>query len=339
MLTISYFFVQFVSTYVTSYGVNMEAVKEHGILAIATRLKLLSDKLYGYVDHIFSEKGYQFQARWYLYLSTIARHGEIGIMDLARMMGQSHPAVVQLNKKMLKNEIIQIIPDPDDDRKKNISLTDKGQVLYDELKLFAPIIEKSLNKIDLDYELKIMKTIETLEIALAEVNITKDVLRRMDDRITKKVEIITYDPKYRSDFKRLNIEWLEKYFYVEEIDDTVLSDPEKYILYPGGQIFFAKIHNEIVGTCALIKSDDDFWELSKMAVTEGYQGLKIGEKLAVRVIDEFESFNIGTLYLESNSKLIPAIRLYEKLGFRHLKKKDDSHYQRANVYMVYFNED
>lgn len=44
------------------------------------------------------------------------------------------------------------------------------------------------------------------------------------------IEIIDFEPKYRDDFKNLNVEWLEKYFEVEPYDKEVLSNPEKYIL-------------------------------------------------------------------------------------------------------------
>ena len=40
------------------------------------------------------------------------------------------------------------------------------------------------------------------------------------------------------------------------------------------------------------------------------------------------------LFLESNSKLHPAIRLYESSGFTHVARPaGDAHYQRADVYM------
>ena len=148
------------------------------------------------------------------------------------------------------------------------------------------------------------------------------------------LQIIEFEPRYRDFFRLLNEEWLIKYFYIEPIDKTILGDPETYILSKGGYIFFARYHDEIVGTCALINQGEFGYELSKMAVTEKYQGLKIGQKLAEAVIEKAKNIKQAKIFLETNSKLSPAISLYEKLGFKHQKPRfDQSKYERADVYM------
>ena len=72
-----------------------------------------------------------------------------------------------------------------------------------------------------------------------------------------------------------------------------------------------------------------------MSVPEKYQGLKIGRKLAQAAIKQFEQSDVPNLYLETNSKLKPAIKLYESLGFVHKGIKPGTHYKRADVYMVF----
>jgi ribosomal protein S18 acetylase RimI-like enzyme len=53
-------------------------------------------------------------------------------------------------------------------------------------------------------------------------------------------------------------------------------------------------------------------------------------------IEEFLRREGRTLFLETNSKLTPALRLYESMGFQHQPAvKTDSHYARADVYMVW----
>jgi len=64
--------------------------------------------------------------------------------------------------------------------------------------------------------------------------------------------IVDYAPRWRGDFARLNIEWLERWFTVEPIDREVLGDPETHILAPGGHVLFAiDEHDRVVGTVAL----------------------------------------------------------------------------------------
>jgi hypothetical protein len=49
--------------------------------------------------------------------------------------------------------------------------------------------------------------------------------RRQRERAA--VEIIDYAPQYAADFKRLNIAWLERYFYVEALDDQGAVRPAR----------------------------------------------------------------------------------------------------------------
>jgi putative acetyltransferase len=129
------------------------------------------------------------------------------------------------------------------------------------------------------------------------------------------IEIIDYEPRYKDDFRSLNIEWISKYFEVEPLDLQQLDHPEDYIISKGGRIYFAKSGEEIVGTVALKKVSDTVFELSKMGVSPNYQGKGIGKKLGEHLIQEARDLGCKLLFLESNQKLIPAINLYKKLGF------------------------
>ena len=66
------------------------------------------------------------------------------------------------------------------------------------------------------------------------------------------INIINFKTKYEKVFYNLNIEWLRKFFIVEQYDDQILSNSKKYIIDEGGEIFFAKIKNEVVGTVCLL---------------------------------------------------------------------------------------
>ena len=148
----------------------------------------------------------------------------------------------------------------------------------------------------------------------------------------EEVEIIDYSPAYKDDIKRLNVEWLEKFFSVEPIDIKLLSDPEGEIINKGGLIFYAKRNEEILGTATLLYIDQDSYELSKMAVTPKAQGLGIGNKLMDHCIEVARKNNRSKLILFSNTKLQPAILLYRKYGFVETPLSE-SNYKRSNIKM------
>ena len=146
------------------------------------------------------------------------------------------------------------------------------------------------------------------------------------------VEIIPFSAELAAPIKTLNLEWLRKYFKVEPKDELVLSDPQGQIIDKGGMIFYAKYKDEIIGTVSLIKIDNTTFELSKMAVTDGIQGLGIGKKMMLHCIAVAEEKGIEKLILYSNRKLLPAIHLYEKFGFVEVAL-EGSVYERADIKM------
>ena len=143
------------------------------------------------------------------------------------------------------------------------------------------------------------------------------------------IEIIDYLPAYKDDFKRLNLEWISKYFEVEEPDLQQLDHPEEYILAKGGKIYLARTGTQIIGTITLKKDSDTVYELSKMAVSPEFQGRGVARLLAEHLIREAINLGCTLLFLESNQKLVPALNLYKKLGFSEVPL-GQSPYSRAD---------
>ena len=146
------------------------------------------------------------------------------------------------------------------------------------------------------------------------------------------VQIIPFSTDLKNEIKTLNLEWLKKYFKVEGKDEQMLSDPQGEIIDKGGMIFYAKYNHKIVGTASLLKINETTFELSKMAVTNGVQGLGIGQKLLEHCLKIAEQNGIKKLILYSNRKLLPAIYLYIKFGFQEVPLEEGV-YERADIKM------
>ncbi len=148
------------------------------------------------------------------------------------------------------------------------------------------------------------------------------------------VDIISYSPEYAEDFKRISYQWIDQYFGIEQEDRELMENHKARILDTGGAILLAKIEQEIVGVCALIKHNNQYYELAKMGVLPKYQGLKIGKRLAEAILNEALDLGAEKVFLESSSKLNAALALYHKLGFRPDPDLEITPYSRCNVQLV-----
>jgi GNAT superfamily N-acetyltransferase len=155
--------------------------------------------------------------------------------------------------------------------------------------------------------------------------------------LNRSVTIREFEPADGPAFRRLNEEWITRYFALEAKDEYSLAHPQEAILAPGGRIFLACLPTtgEAIGCCALMPRGPGEFELAKMAVTESSQGSGVGRRLLEHAIAEALAAGATRLYLETNHRLAGAIRLYESVGFRHLppERIEPSPYARADVYM------
>lgn len=146
------------------------------------------------------------------------------------------------------------------------------------------------------------------------------------------VQIIDYHPKWQPDFERLNRAWIEQYFTMEPRDVETLTEPEKNVIEPGGVILFASYNDQIAGTVALKKVDETTFELTKMAVAEGFRRKGIGKAIAVAALEKARELGAQRIILYSETILGGAINLYRQLGFQEIELESDT-YRRANIKM------
>ena len=146
--------------------------------------------------------------------------------------------------------------------------------------------------------------------------------------------IVTFDPRWRADFARLNYAWINALFAVEEPDRRILENPEHEIIEPGGQVFIALCHDRAVGTVALKREDERTFELTKMAVDESVRGRGIGKQLLASALSYAQHHGATRVVLSSHSKLTAAIAMYRAAGFIDRSDMRTSCYSRCNIYMI-----
>lgn len=115
--------------------------------------------------------------------------------------------------------------------------------------------------------------------------------------------------------------------------DLDLEDPEKTYHQQGGafEVVVERAEGELVGTVGLLPLDEKRVELRKMYLAARVRGLGLGKLLLERSLRQARRLGFQEVWLETNSRLREAIRLYRKFGFRpieveHLAARCDQAY-------------
>jgi GNAT superfamily N-acetyltransferase len=136
------------------------------------------------------------------------------------------------------------------------------------------------------------------------------------------IELVEYTDKFADDFKRINLEWLDKYQLTEQPDLRILNNPKAAVLDKGGVIYLAKFDAEVIGSAALIKEHDGLYELAKMTVVPAWRGRGISKLLIEKCLDKARELRAKKIVLFSNHQLTTALALYNKYGFRSIELLD-----------------
>ena len=146
------------------------------------------------------------------------------------------------------------------------------------------------------------------------------------------MEVIENKKIYLKEFIRLNEEWIQKYFEIEQIDIDLAENPY-LIIEKGGYVFSIINDKKVIGVCALINNNNGIYELARMAVSNQYQGKGYGSVLIETCLKKLKDINAKKVYLVSNTKLETAINLYKKHGFYTISIGQHPIYKRANIEM------
>src|SRR5689334_21921099 len=299
----------------------MDFYSKTGKMAIGTRLRKLGESITEEASHIYKVYDVSLQPRWFPVFYVLSQGAYMPITAIANEIGHSHVSVSQIVKEMKTKGLVTDKVDDSDGRKTLVALSGKGRKeitkIQDQYKDVGSAVEAMFAQTTYD----LWKAIEEWEHLLEQKTLFKRVIEQKKIRERADIEVVAYSGKYRRAFKELNVEWIDKYFKMEQEDLKYLDHPENNILKKGGYIAIALYRNQPVGTCALVKMNKETFELDKMAVSPDCRGKGIGYLLCRHIMDKARELGGKKLYIESNTILNPAIELYYKMGFKKVARQ------------------
>lgn len=299
----------------------MDFIHSLGLLAIASRFKRMTGILIEDGQEIYNSQGIVFEPRMFTVYNLLYENKEgMQISEIAKALGITHPAVIKISNIMIKQEMLTSLKDERDARKNVLQLTDKALSMYHQLRPVWDCFEQAIRELCAEIGYDVTDVLLKMENALSEKAMAQRVIDVIKAKQYDAITILNYTDEFRIYFKKLNYEWLNCYFAVEPYDEKILSNPEEEIVKKGGEILFAELNSEIVGTCALVKIDEFTYELCKMAVKESQRGKQIGRKLLDAAMEKAKSKGVKRLVLITDPILKDAVALYRKNGFKMLSE-------------------
>jgi DNA-binding MarR family transcriptional regulator/N-acetylglutamate synthase-like GNAT family acetyltransferase len=310
----------------------MNFYEQLGKKTLGSRLRQISEMMTNEAAKMYAMYGTDFQPRWFPVYMVLRENDALSVTEISSIVGQTHASISQIVKEMKAKGYVSDEKCVDDARKNRISLTDLARSIQPQIDAQLQDGDAAVEEIFSTMTYDLWKALSEFEYSLEQKSLFDRVAEQRKIRESADVSIIDYTPQYADDFRRLNHEWIKKYFKLEAADNLVLDNPEGYILNKGGYIFVAQYKGETVGVVALLKMNDGGFELGKMAVSPIAQGKSIGYLLGKHAIEKAKTLNATRVFLESNTILKPAINLYNKLGFKKIIG-GQSPYERANIQM------
>ena len=311
-----------------------DTLADLGVTFLGSRMKRLADRLQTDAAATLQAMDLPIQPAQQQFLAVLRQQGPQTVGGVAQHLRISQPTATRAIQALIEQGLIDVSREGRDQRQKLLSLSPDGTALMDRLERdLWPKVEAAAVSLCGGRHAALLK-----EIAMIEAELDR---RSLVDRVMiPDMTVRDFSDDLAQAFHDINAAWISQMFVLEENDVTLLENPRALIIDKGGAVLFAQTPDlGVVGTCAIMKMKDGWFELTKMGVLEAARGRKVGEFLLAATIERAKAMGVADrLYLLTNTRCGPAIHLYEKLGFQHdaeIMALFGSRYERCDVAMRY----
>ena len=251
-----------------------DILKERATLFLGSRLKRLAERMQGDVVVLAEGAGLAIQPSQYPLLATLDCYGPQTIGELTTAMELSQPTITRSVSRLVEMGLVDVSRVHRDQRHKTISLTAEGEAaLVRSRGEVWPQVEAAVNDLLQGLEGPLLDQITAIEDRLSEISLSQRA--KAHAQHTPGLKILEFTDDLAGAFRDINAQWISDMYRLEQTDRDVLDNPRARIIDPGGAILFVEAQGlGVVGACALQKTGEGRFELTKMGVLESARGRK-----------------------------------------------------------------
>ncbi len=138
------------------------------------------------------------------------------------------------------------------------------------------------------------------------------------------LQIRRFESADQSAVKRFILEGLAEHF--QQLDPSLnpdLLDIQGSYIRKGHLFVVALLDDQIVGSGGLVRETSVTGRIVRLSVASKCRRSGIGHAIVRHLIAQAQQMGLTRLVVETNTDWIPAIKLYERLGFREYRRDPD----------------
>ncbi len=239
--------------------------------------------------------------------------GGRSVRELRSRLGLDSGYLSRLLRGLERDGLVDVEPDPDDARRRVVTLTERGSQARADLDRRSELLARGL----LDGLSPAQR--ERLDAALAEA---ERLLRAGSVRLEP---VAPDDPEAVAAVGR----------YVAELDarfpggfdpgDAATSDVAG-MAPPGGSFLVARSGDAVVACGGVQPHQPGVGEIKRMWVDPGWRGLGLGGRMLAALESEVRRLGYPTVYLDTNGTLTEAVEMYHRAGYHPIERYNDNPY-------------
>lgn len=309
-----------------------------GFLAGGSRFRRIYEKLQIGGDRVYKEAGLNFKSSWFPVYYVLAKsETPQTVMEITDQIAFSHITVKNIVAALSKQQLVNIIPNPDDKRSKLISLSKKGYALLKQLEPLWQSFSSVLKEVLTAGHPDINAILHKIDTALT--------LKPLNERVRTLQQEQSYAIRNAkpSEFAAIGTLMVQVYSQLEGFPSTY-EQPKYYQMLanigdltkkPGTEILVAvssdgNIIGAVVfysdmkyygseGTATLKKNASGF---RLLAVDPNSRGRGIGKRLCLKCIQKAKALKRRHMIIHSTKAMQIAWKMYEKMGFNRAADLD-----------------
>jgi len=195
----------------------MTPYKKLGQVTLGNQLRMFADMITSGAATIYEQFGVAIDLKWFPVFYVLASEKDSTVTSIASTIGHSHVSVSKIISEMEGSNLTTSRKSRSDSRRTLVNLSKAGKSLVPDLLAQCEHVDCALSQLAEETGIDIWEALAITRQSLKYFPLSERI-KALDE--TSEIRIIDFNPRYTDDFKRLNVEWITRFWVLEDAKEN-----------------------------------------------------------------------------------------------------------------------